>query len=66
MDSGDVYETDLFRSLTNISDIEMHGALTGVTTANGATITGTGFNGVTLSADGKVNGAVITSNSLMV
>ena len=63
VDSGDVYETDLFRSLTNISDIEMHGALTGVTTVNGATITGTGFNGVTLSADGKVNGAVITSNS---
>ena len=63
VDSGDVYETDLFRSLTNISDIEMHGALTGVTTVNGATITGTGFNGVTLSADGKVNGAAITSNS---
>ena len=32
-------------------------------TVNGATITGTGFNGVTLSADGKVNGAAITSNS---
>ena len=63
VDSGEVYETDLFRSLTNISDIEMHGALTGVTTVNGATITGTGFNGVTLSTDGKVNGAVITSNS---
>ena len=63
VDSGDVYETDLFRSLTNISDIEMHGALTGVTTVNGATITGTGFNGVTLSTDGKVNGAAITSNS---
>ena len=101
---------DLFRSLTNVADIEMHGALTGVTgidgvtvsgtdastgltvggnavigktdtpfsstgfavakdgavtakTVNGATITGTGFNGVTLSTDGKVNGAAITSNS---
>ena len=32
-------------------------------TVNGATITGTGFNGVTLSTDGKVNGAAITSNS---
>ena len=51
------------RSLAGISDIDMHGALTGVTTVNGATITGTGFNGVTLSADGKVNGAAITNNS---
>ena len=107
---GDTYGSDLFRSLVNVADIEMHGALTGVTgidgvtvsgtdastgltvggnavigktdtpfsstgfavakdgavtakTVNGATITGTGFNGVTLSTDGKVNGAVITSNS---
>ena len=106
----DTYHSDLFRSLVNVADIEMHGALTGVTgidgvtvsgtdastgltvggnavigktdtpfsstgfavakdgavtakTVNGATITGTGFNGVTLSADGKVNGAAITSNS---
>ena len=107
---GGTYGTDMFRSLAGISDIEMHGALTGVTgingvtvsgtdastgltvggnavigktntpfsstgfavdkegavtakTVNGATITGTGFNGVTLSADGKDNGAAITSNS---
>ena len=107
---GDTYGSDLFRSLVNVADIEMHGALTGVTgidgvtvsgtdastgltvggnavigktdtpfsstgfavakdgavtakTVNGATITGTGFNGVTLSTDGKVNGAAITSNS---
>ena len=106
----DTYRGDLFRSLVNVADIDMHGALTGVTgidgvtvsgtdastgltvggnavigktdtpfsstgfavakdgavtakTVNGATITGTGFNGVTLSTDGKVNGAVITSNS---
>ena len=106
----DTYGDDLFRSLVNVADIEMHGALTGVTgidgvtvsgtdastgltvggnavigktdtpfsstgfavakdgavtakTVNGATITGTGFNGVTLSTDGKVNGAAITSNS---
>ena len=106
----DTYVRDLFRSLVNVADIEMHGALTGVTgidgvtvsgtdastgltvggnavigktdtpfsstgfavakdgavtakTVNGATITGTGFNGVTLSTDGKVNGAAITSNS---
>ena len=106
----DTYRDDLFRSLVNVADIEMHGALTGVTgidgvtvsgtdastgltvggnavigktdtpfsstgfavakdgavtakTVNGATITGTGFNGVTLSTDGKVNGAAITSNS---
>ena len=106
----DTYRDDLFRSLVNVADIEMHGVLTGVTgidgvtvsgtdastgltvggnavigktdtpfssmgfavakdgavtakTVNGATITGTGFNGVTLSTDGKVNGAVITSNS---
>ena len=107
---GSNFTDDLFRSLVNVADIEMHGALTGVTgidgvtvsgtdastgltvggnavigktdtpfsstgfavakdgavtakTVNGATITGTGFNGVTLSTDGKVNGAVITSNS---
>ena len=107
---GDIYGSDLFRSLVNVADIEMHGALTGVTgidgvtvsgtdastgltvggnavigktdtpfssmgfavakdgavtakTVNGATITGTSFNGVTLSTDGKVNGAAITSNS---
>ena len=106
----DTYHSDLFRSLVNVADIDMHGALTGVTgidgvtvsgtdastgltvggnavigktdtpfsstgfavakdgavtakTVNGATITGTGFNGVTLSTDGKVNGAAITSNS---
>ena len=106
----DTYGSDLFRSLVNVADIEMHGALTGVTgidgvtvsgtdastgltvggnavigktdtpfsstgfavakdgavtakTVNGATITGTGFNGVTPSTDGKVNGAAITSNS---
>ena len=106
----DTYHSDLFRSLVNVADIEMHGALTGVTgidgvtvsgtdastgltvggnavigktdtpfsstgfavakdgavtakTVNGATITGTAFNGVTLSTDGKVNGAAITSNS---
>ena len=106
----DIYGSDLFRSLVNVADIEMHGALTGVTgidgvtvsgtdastgltvggnavigktdtpfsstgfavakdgavtakTVNGATITGTSFNGVTLSTDGKVNGAAITSNS---
>ena len=106
----DTYRDDLFRSLVNVADIEMHGALTGVTgidgvtvsgtdastgltvggnavigktdtpfsstgfavakdgavtakTVNGATITGTAFNGVTLSTDGKVNGAAITSNS---
>ena len=106
----DTYRDDLFRSLVNVADIEMNGALTGVTgidgvtvsgtdastgltvggnavigktdtpfsskgfavdkegavtakTVNGATITGTGFNGVTLSTDGKVNGAAITSNS---
>ena len=106
----DIYGSDLFRSLVNVADIDMHGALTGVTgidgvtvsgtdastgltvggnavigktdtpfsstgfavakdgavtakTVNGATITGTAFNGVTLSTDGKVNGAAITSNS---
>ncbi|WP_419043384.1 YadA-like family protein [Phascolarctobacterium faecium] len=103
------FTDDLFRSLTNVADIDMHGALTGVTgidgvtvsgtdastgltvggnavigktntpfsstgfavdkegavtaNVNGATIKGTGFNGVTLSTDGKVNGAAITSNS---
>ena len=107
---GSNFTDDLFRSLVNVADIEMHGALTGVTgidgvtvsgtdastgltvggnavigktdtpfsstgfavakdgavtakTVNGATITGTAFNGVTLSTDGKVNGAAITSNS---
>ena len=42
--------------------VDKEGAVT-AKTVNGATITGTGFNGVTLSTDGKVNGAAITSNS---
>ena len=109
-DGSNTHGDDMFRSLVNVADIEMHGALTGVTgidgvtvsgtdastgltvggnavigktdtpfsstgfavakdgavtakTVNGATITGTAFNGVTLSTDGKVNGAAITSNS---
>ena len=32
---------DLFRSLVNVADIDMHGALTGVTGINGVTVSGT-------------------------
>ena len=35
------FTDDLFRSLTNVADIEMHGALTGVTGIDGVTVSGT-------------------------
>ena len=38
---GDIYGSDLFRSLVNVADIEMHGALTGVTGIDGVTVSGT-------------------------
>ncbi|MDO5380561.1 MAG: YadA-like family protein [Acidaminococcaceae bacterium] len=59
---GDVSDKSSYRSLAGISDIEMTGALTSAS-INGATVTATKFNGVTLGTDGKVNGATITSNS---
>ena len=37
----DTYSDDLFRSLVNVADIEMHGALTGVTGIDGVTVSGT-------------------------
>ena len=37
----DTYVRDLFRSLVNVADIEMHGALTGVTGIDGLTVSGT-------------------------
>ena len=37
----DTYRDDLFRSLVNVADIEMHGALTGVTGIDGVTVSGT-------------------------
>ena len=37
----DTYHSDLFRSLVNVADIEMHGALTGVTGIDGVTVSGT-------------------------
>ena len=37
----DTYGRDLFRSLINVADIEMHGALTGVTGIDGVTVSGT-------------------------
>ena len=59
VDSGDVYETDLFRSLTNVADIEMHGALTGVTGIDGVTVSGTDAStGLTVGGNaviGKTN-----------
>ena len=41
VEDGSNFTDDLFRSLTNISDIEMHGALTGVTGIDGVTVSGT-------------------------
>ena len=37
----DTYRDDLFRSLVNVADIDMHGALTGVTGIDGVTVSGT-------------------------
>ena len=41
VESGLTYKTDMFRSLVNVADIEMHGALTGVTGIDGVTVIGT-------------------------
>ena len=38
---GSDYSDDLFRSLVNVADIDMHGALTGVTGIDGVTVSGT-------------------------
>ena len=38
---GSNFTDDLFRSLVNVADIEMHGALTGVTGIDGVTVSGT-------------------------
>ena len=38
---GSDYRDDLFRSLVNVADIDMHGALTGVTGIDGVTVSGT-------------------------
>ena len=38
---GSDYSDDLFRSLINVADIDMHGALTGVTGIDGVTVSGT-------------------------
>ena len=56
---GGTYGTDMFRSLAGISDIEMHGALTGVTGINGVTVSGTDAStGLTVGGNaviGKTN-----------
>ena len=38
---GSDYSDDMFRSLVNVADIDMHGALTGVTGIDGVTVSGT-------------------------
>ena len=38
---GSNFTDDLFRSLVNVADIDMHGALTGVTGIDGVTVSGT-------------------------
>ena len=40
-EDGSNFTDDLFRSLINVADIEMHGALTGVTGIDGVTVSGT-------------------------
>ena len=55
----DTYHSDLFRSLVNVADIEMHGALTGVTGIDGVTVSGTDAStGLTVGGNaviGKTN-----------
>ena len=56
---GSDYSDDLFRSLVNVADIEMHGALTGVTGIDGVTVSGTDAStGLTVGGNaviGKTN-----------
>ena len=53
------FTDDLFRSLTNVADIDMHGALTGVTGIDGVTVSGTDAStGLTVGGNaviGKTN-----------
>jgi hypothetical protein len=62
------YDTDLFRSLTNISNIEMHGGLTGVTGINNVTFildeenSRVGIGNVDLPED-AYNGIAIGANT---
>ena len=60
-DNAIIGKTDMPFSSTGFS-VSHTGALTAAS-INGAAVTATKFNGVTLGTDGKVNGAAITSNS---
>ena len=59
---GSDYSDDLFRSLINVADIDMHGALTGVTGIDGVTVSGTDAStGLTVGGNaviGKTDTAV--------
>mgnify|MGYP002602458023 CR=1 FL=1 len=55
---GSDYSDDLFRSLINVADIDMHGALTGVTGIDGVTVSGTDAS-TGLTVGGKAIGNAV-------
>ncbi|MDO5381012.1 MAG: hypothetical protein Q4E98_09115, partial [Acidaminococcaceae bacterium] len=56
---GSSFGDDLFRSVVNVADIEMHGGITGLTSIEGVAVSGSAADGLTVSGvtlnGGKVN-----------
>ena len=56
---GGSFGNDLFRSVVNVADIEMHGGITGLTSIEGVAVSGSAADGLTVSGvtlnGGKVN-----------
>ncbi len=60
---GSSFGDDLFRSVVNVADIEMHGGITGLTSIEGVAVSGSAADGLTVSGvtlnGGKVNGVTL-------
>ena len=60
---GGYFGDDLFRSVVNVADIEMHGGITGLTSIEGVAVSGSADAGLTVSGvtlnGGAVNGVTL-------
>ena len=60
---GGFFGDDLFRSVVNVADIEMHGGITGLTSINNVAVSGSAAAGLTVSGvtlnGGAVNGVTL-------
>ena len=60
---GSSFGDDLFRSVVNVADIEMHGGITGLTSIEGVAVSGSADAGLTVSGvtlnGGAVNGVTL-------